>query len=341
MNRKLTITLSVAILIGLFVFTAILTVSYSPTSFTPHYTPPDPKSSIHITSSGDITAPETYNQTVPIERNGNNYKIMQNITLTIIVDKNDIVIDGNYFWVATNFRPSQGSPGFSLKLVNVANVTVRNVYCEIGVKLEQSTNCTVMDSASVSLYRSSGNVVSGCWGVDLNYAHNNTIDHCHLNRLELDYSNSNLFTYNDIFGTGASLTFLASSNNVIYGNNFTNAWWWIGMSGNSKNNYLVANNITITQHWNANKLVGTNYIYHNNFFKWSWDQSNSENSVNVWSRDGRGNYYKDAARVDGNSDGVIDVSFTIDQNNRDEYPLMTPVNTVDEAVPLVQPLVFP
>ncbi len=325
-------------LIGVVVSVVIATGFYSPTSSTPHYrpyTPPDPKSSIHITASGDITAPETYNQTVPIERNGNNYRIMQNITLTIIVDKSDIVIDGNYFWVATNFRSGQGSPGFSLKLMDVANVTVRNVYCELGVKLEQSTNCTVMDSGSVILYRSSGNVVSGCWGADLEYANNNVIDHCHLYRLELDYSSSNLFTCNDVLGTGVALSFLTSSSNVIYGNNFTNAWWWIGMAGNCRNNYIVANNINITQHWNANKLVGTNYIYHNNFLSWSWNQSDVDNSVNVWSRDGRGNYYAQYPKVDTDNDGVIDVPFVIDQRNVDNYPLMEPVKIDPEPIPTI------
>ena len=109
------------------------------------------------------------------------------------------------------------------------------------------------------------------------------------------------------------------------------------MHGRCSNNYFVANTITISQHWNGNTLVGTNYFYHNNFLKWSWDQTAADNSANVWSQDGRGNYYAGYASVDANHDGIIDVPFVIDKNNIDNYPLMTPVNKEAEPIPTTHP----
>jgi nitrous oxidase accessory protein NosD len=127
-----------------------------------------------------------------------------------------------------------------------------------------------------------------------------------------------------------------ASSNVLFGNVFSDAWWWITMGGNSSNNYFVANTVTMTQHYSANKLAGTNFIYHNNFLRWDWNQT-AEDSANVWSQNGRGNYYAQYAKVDANHDGIIDVPFTIDRNNVDNYPLMEPVNIADEPIPTVSP----
>jgi len=111
------------------------------------------------------------------------------------------------------------------------------------------------------------------------------------------------------------------------------AWIWISISGCSAYNTIVAKNITISQHYLADRLERTNYIYHNNFLNFSWNHTETTNSANVWSSDERGNYYSDYRGTDANHDGVGDTPYIIDINNVDNYPLVTPVSINLEPVP--------
>jgi|GEM_PF-2867569 parallel beta-helix repeat protein len=333
-------TLLAIILVFLVVVAALANTGIY-TNYYPKYSPPDPKDSIHIAPDGSITAPTTYNETVPIQRNGDKYTLTGDITLTVIVDRSNIVVDGCGFSVATKFQPGQGGPGFGLKVLGVSNVTVENIKSPVGLELEQSTNCTVQNSdgaPAVYLYKSNGNVISNCVGsLQLSYASNNKIENCSVHGslfgLDLENSNSNYILYCTCTSPGRPVALGDSSNNVLFGNVFPDAWWWINMWGSCTNNYFVANNVTISQHYGSDSIVGTNYIYHNNFLQWNWNQSATDNSANVWSQNGRGNYYGGYAQVDANHDGVIDVPFTIDRNNVDNYPLVEPVNTAAEPIP--------
>lgn len=333
---KLKVVISAAVITAALVFLTIMTALTPPQQPVVLYTENTP-AAIHITQNGTITTPSAYNQTPPIERNGDKYTFTESISALIVVDKSNIVIDGGGFWVATAFHQGRGSPGYGLKLLGVSNVTVDNIQGELGVRLERAQNCTVTNSLGVGLYYSSGNVVSNCTGWALSHASSNTIVNCTSGALGMEYSESNYILYCTSTGPGPSIAIVDSSNNVFFGNIIENAWWLINMHGRCSNNYFVANTITISQRWNGNTLVGTNYFYHNNFLKWSWDQTAADNSVNVWSQDGRGNYYAGYASVDVNHNGIIDVPFVIDKNNVDNYPLMTPVNKEAEPIPTTHP----
>lgn len=80
-------------------------------------------------------------------------------------------------------------------------------------------------------------------------------------------------------------------------------------------------------------LEVNNYIYHNNFFNFKWDQSKTTNAANVWSIDNRGNYWANFHTGDANNDGVIDSPYIIDKTNKDEYPLTAPVDIAAEPFP--------
>ena len=321
---------------------AILAYTGSFANYDPKYGSRDFSSvSIHIAEDGSITAPTSYNQTVPIERNEDRYTLTGDIPLIVIVDRSNVAIDGGGFSVATNFWPGEGSPGYGLELLGVSNVIVENLKSPVGLKLEQSTNCTVKNSylvPEVYLYKSKGNVVSNCTGsLRLSYASNNTLKNCSvhgaLDGLDIENSDANIFLYNNCTSPGRPIAMGDSSNNVLFGNVFPDAWWWINMWGSCSNNYFVANNVTISQHYNGDSLVGTNFFYHNNFLRWTWNQTATENSQNIWSQNGRGNFFESYAKVDINNDGIIDVPFTIDINNVDNYPLMVPVNVANEPIP--------
>ncbi len=105
------------------------------------------------------------------------------------------------------------------------------------------------------------------------------------------------------------------------------------MTDGSTDNKIVANNVWAGQIYTEDKLDGTNYIYHNNFYNFKWDQSATSNSGNVWSSNGKGNYYGNYYGADAKNDGVGDTPYIIDKTNTDNYPLIAPFNIADESLP--------
>jgi parallel beta-helix repeat protein len=47
---------------------------------------------------------------------------------------------------------------------------------------------------------------------------------------------------------------------------------------------------------------------------------------NTWSKDGQGNYWSNYNGTDANIDGIGDIPYLIDENNQDNYPLMSPID---------------
>ena len=126
----------------------------------------------------------------------------------------------------------------------------------------------------------------------------------------------------------------SSSNNSISGNNITannSPGIWLMHSSNYNSvsrNTIANNNVGIS-------LAGSssnNIIYHNNFID-NGHQSVPSDYANVWD-DGYpsgGNYWNDYTGVDEKSgpdqdllgsDGIGDIPYVIDTNNKDRYPLM-------------------
>ena len=170
----------------------------------------------------------------------------------------------------------------------------------------------------------------------------------------------NNITANNMIG----IMLIRSSNNIIYGNDITNNKNGIGLYSSSSNiisgNNVVNNecgiwlesslNCSIT----GNNLAGnTNYgiylfgssgngIYHNNFventqqvYDKSWGYPQLHSSKNVWDNGYPygGNYWSDYDGTDlfcgsyqneTGSDGIGDISYIIDAENEDKYPLMNP-----------------
>jgi len=174
------------------------------------------------------------------------------------------------------------------------------------------------------IYRSSSNrifgnkLTSNSYGIDLESSWDNTL-----------YENVIAISKNG--GIYSSY----SSNNTISQNTITGVYysWGIGVTGCSDNN--VTDN-TIVDTLSGIRLLDSsnNNIFHNNFVN-NTEQVYSWNSTNVWD-DGYpsgGNYWSDYAGTDiyngmyqneTGCDWIGDNPQIIDENNRDNYPLMYP-----------------
>ncbi len=290
----------------------------------------DPAGAIHITPNGDITGSGFNSSSTNIRRDGDIYTLTGNVTNWLIIEKSNIVFDGRGF----SFNASHG-----LSLSKVSNVTVKDLDIQthyIQIMLDNAQNSIIQNVTSsyrIILSYSDNNLISSCTGkIELEKSSGNTVKNCQAGEITLSQSNGNSILYNAISVQGPSLGLWKSSNNLVFGNTFSKFWWWISMTASSTNNKIVANDVWAGQIYQADELVGTNYIYHNNFYTFKWNQSATTNSANIWSSEGRGNYWGYSG-PDMNHDGIGDSPYVIDRTNTDNYPLMAPVNIAAEPLP--------
>jgi len=154
-------------------------------------------------------------------------------------------------------------------------------------------------------------------GIELSHSSYNTVKRNKLTghslAILLGYSYSNLLEANIIAGNGMGFWLQNSNDDSIVQNN---------VSDNSLGIWLFPN----SDH---------NNIFHNNFLENSNHVTVSSDSMNTWddSYPSGGNYWSNYSGVDlfsgscqneTGSDGIGDTQYVIDENNRDNYPLMKP-----------------
>ncbi len=94
---------------------------------------------------------------------------------------------------------------------------------------------------------------------------------------------------------------------------------------NSDSNIVMNNTIARNLMHGMDTSGGTaNLFYHNNFI----EDNVIGGTGNLWNFSGEGNYWSNYAGVDANGDGIGDISYIIDTNNRDNYPLMHPYGSI-------------
>jgi len=266
---------------------------------------------IYIKADGSIDPP-----TAPIQRNGDVYNFTDNIYDSIVVERDNIVIDG---------------AGYTVKGIGAWNST--------GILLSERSNVTINNMQvknfrdGIKLSKSLNNVISG-----------NNIAASNYSGISLYDSSNNSICRNSIFGNNIAnsqygILLIYSPNNSISENNIASNWWGIQLS-DSSNNSISGNNIA--SNWWGILLYksSSNIFFHNNFiasFINNTEQLDIQGFVyaNVWD-DGYpsgGNYWNDYGGVDlyggpyqnvTGSDGIGDTPYVIDANSRDGYPLMNP-----------------
>jgi parallel beta-helix repeat protein len=262
---------------------------------------------VYIRSNGSVEG------TNKIRRDGNVYTFTDDIFGSIVVEKDDIIVDG-----AGRSLQGAGS-GIGISLTNRRGVIIRNMEIkafDIGVYFNGSSNNII----------SGNNIKNNHLGIRFWIASNNTIS-----------GNNIIANERGIVLRSISYT-ECSKHNTVYRNNIMNNNVSIDLFGSSNaiiGNYIANNGVGIYIGGHV-PLFGSqnNTIYHNTFLNnakqvydihWEWEFSAI--SVNIWDNGypSGGNYWSDYNGADNNRDGVGDTPYIIDENNQDNYPLISPL----------------
>ena len=288
--------------------------------------------SIYIRADGNVEG-----TTWIVSDDNVSYSFIANINDSIVIERSDIIIDGNGYTLN-----GSGSILYGFRLTSVSNVTIKNVniaeFYGCGVSLELAiqnviscNNITANINGGIHLYSSSNN----------NNISRNNITNTGFNGIWVGYSSNNIIQENNIAGNLNGTNIDCSSNNTLVGNNITNNR--IGIILNNSSNYALFGNNLISNNRIGIALYASsnNNIYHNNLISntynvhdYWWDFPWNSASINVWD-DGYpsgGNYWSDYNDTDlcsgpyqneTGSDGIGDTPYTIDVNNQDRYPFIS------------------
>jgi parallel beta-helix repeat protein len=226
-----------------------------------------------------------------------------------------------------------------------------------GLKVESNnvtiTGLTIYDgwqgiTISANYSKISGNKITDTqYGIVLLNSQNSTITENLFQSIglsaaiQLSYSNDNLISNNFIESCTEGIQLRAgSSNNMVIGNTITNCQdvavrllaeysppRWYNPNGNT----IIRNNISnsgygTSVYGSSNNIISNN-DYVNNTIQFSanedyyltWGGSRSINTIDR-------NYWSDYNGTDANRDGIGDTPYVIDANNKDNSPIMSPID---------------
>ncbi|MCW4028552.1 MAG: right-handed parallel beta-helix repeat-containing protein [Candidatus Bathyarchaeota archaeon] len=254
---------------------------------------------VNVTINNDGTVEPS---TAPIAKTGNYYYLLSPIVGAISVYKSNIVFDGSQYELTFS-----GYPKFGFQMVDVFNVTVKNLTISgnflgpnHGIMLLNASNCMVVNNTVRnigSIYGLNGVAFEGLYvsgggsnDISGNVFENNTcamvFRQTTLNRIYLNTINDE-YTPWSVYST--AVFFNEASNNTIYHNNIKNH------IGEFISHAATTHSINI---WDLGFPSGGNY----------------------W-----GDYYTrypDAAEID--EWGIANIPYLIDSANIDHYPLTEP-----------------
>ena len=279
------------------------------------------------------------------------YTFTDNINDSIIVERNNTVIDG-----ANHTLQGAGSWA-GIGLTGRSNVTIKSVVIKgfrYGIDIDSSSDISVCGNNvtnnikdGIILDGSSHNRIFGNnvtnndedgitlgYSSDYNDVFGNSIIGNDFDGIVVHYSSN----YNSLFGSNVidngedGIDFYESSHNNVYENIITENWVNGIDLDYSNNNSIFGNDITENNYYSISlKFSSENRIYHNNFINDTMHLP--DHYTNTWD-DGYpsgGNYWSDYNGIDvksgsyqneTGSDGVGDTPYIIDANNTDHYPLM-------------------
>ena len=206
---------------------------------------------IYIRSNGDVEG------TDKIQRNGDNYMFTANINDSIVVERDNILLDGAHY----TLRGARSGTGISLS--GSSNVTIKNMEIKdfnYGISLSSNNtisenNITANNDEGILVFISNNNISGN------NITANNSYG------IKLISSNNNIISRNNITANGESGIWLSSSsnNNIISRNNITAHSSWHGIRlDSSSGNIISRNNISNNDYGIRLSSVSNNSISENN-----------------------------------------------------------------------------
>ena len=229
------------------------------------------EATIYIRSDGSVTG------TDKIQRNGDIYSFTGNVSGSIVVEKDGVVIDGNGFWLegsgsisTTALYEYQGDKSeVGITLNDRTDVTIQNLQIinyGIGIAFDGSSNNTIFGNKLSYIYGYPGSIF-------LNNSNNNMIAQNSVEvtlqlAIALWNSNSNQITENNISSNLGTGIIILGSNNTISGNVLENNGDHVLINLGSEN-MITGNNMTGTGGMGIGLLHGTdgNKISRNNIYQ--------------------------------------------------------------------------
>lgn len=296
--------------------------------------------------------------TAPITANGSFYALLTNFYGNIVIEKSNMIIDGQNFTI-------EGNTAFESKGISIqkcANVTVKNfkiVGFYYGVWLSNAHNNKICKNTftqctgrSILLIQSSNNTVLENILIE-NKGRGILLDNSHDNRLIgnqiidggcdaviMRYSSNNLLSENEIMQNNGRGIWLGYSNNNIIIKNRIFANNYDGISLYTACNNTLSRNTVSNSNYRGIVLDSShnNTIANNNFIDNTIQVSTKLSYQNKWNYPYPigGNYWSHIQKIDegcgplqniSGSDGIIDNEFQIDEHNIDSYPLMGVLST--------------
>jgi len=304
MNKK-------AILLGIMVFVSIV---FGFLTFRVYEA--EASGTIYIRFDGHV-----FPSTAPIQHEGNIYTLTDNINDSIVIERNDVVVDGAGIYT---LKGPGDYDSVGIDLTERHNVTVRNFRgieaFGYGILLNLSSNIivygntiTLNNRGGIYLSEATNSSIYGNnmtlnmnYDVELYYSSNNEIYRNNPRRILLQYSSNNNSVYeNNILVSGQEGIGLSwsANNNKIYRNNITGGLYGI-RAYYASSQRIWGNNITDTRYGldfteSSNNVIcgntvkntttavfldscSENTIFHNNFMDFEKDAYVFDSHLNLW-----------------------------------------------------------